>query len=139
MPADGENELAKRSDKEGFASIFLSYARGDDEPFVKRLYSDLTKAGFAVWFDRVSMASRSLTFHQEIRDAIAARERLILVVGPKAITYDYVMHGAFGDLQLVEPVRAVRRSTTTARSGEPMQRPQPTKSRMMKCAFTAPR
>ena len=36
------------------------------------------------------MPSRSLTFHQEIRDAIAARERLVLVVGPKAVTSDYV-------------------------------------------------
>jgi hypothetical protein len=71
-------------------SIFLSYARGDDEMFVRRLYADLTKAGFNVWFDRHSMPSRSLTFHQEIRDAIDARDRLILVVGPKAATSDYV-------------------------------------------------
>ena len=55
-------------------SIFLSYARNDDEAFVHRLYADLTNAGFDVWFDRVSMPSRQLTFHQEIRDAIAARE-----------------------------------------------------------------
>jgi hypothetical protein len=90
MPAGGGNESAKRSDKEGFDRIFLSYARGDDEPYVRRLHRDLTQAGFDVWFDRVSMPSRSLTFHQEIRDAIAARERLILVVGPKALTSDYV-------------------------------------------------
>jgi hypothetical protein len=25
-----------------------------------------------------------LTFHQEIQDAVAARERLVLIVGPKA-------------------------------------------------------
>jgi hypothetical protein len=60
-------------------SIFLSYARDDDEAFVKRLYTDLTKAGFDVWFDRVSMPARQLTFHQEIRDAIAARERRLPV------------------------------------------------------------
>lgn len=90
MPADGETNSGKPSDKKGFDRIFLSYGRGDDEPFVRRLRDDLTKAGFDVWFDRVSMPSRSLTFHQEIRDAIAARERLILVVGPKAVTSDYV-------------------------------------------------
>jgi len=50
--------------------VFLSYARGDDEPFVKRLYADLKKAGFTVWFDRESLMSRGLTFHQEIKDAI---------------------------------------------------------------------
>jgi hypothetical protein len=26
--------------------------------------------GFEVWFDRVAMPSRSLTFHQEIQDAV---------------------------------------------------------------------
>ena len=70
--------------------IFLSYARGDDEPFVRRLYDDLKKAGFDVWFDRVDMPSRQLTFHQEIADAIRARNRLILVAGPKAALSDYV-------------------------------------------------
>ncbi len=40
--------------------LFLSYARSDDEPFVKRLYEDLKKAGFDVWWDRVSMPNRGL-------------------------------------------------------------------------------
>src|SRR5260370_17326445 len=78
-------------------SVFLSYARGDDiEPFDPatsfdaRLHRDLTAAGFDVWFDRVSMPSRALTFHQEIRDAIAACDRLVLVVGPKAAEALYV-------------------------------------------------
>jgi len=70
--------------------IFLSYARGDDEPFVRRLHHDLTERGFDVWFDRESMPSRNLTFHQEIRDAINACDRLVLVVGPKAVASDYV-------------------------------------------------
>ncbi|MCA9049471.1 MAG: toll/interleukin-1 receptor domain-containing protein, partial [Planctomycetaceae bacterium] len=71
-------------------TIFLSYARGDDEPFVRRLHDDLKAHGFTVWFDRVSMPSRNLTFHQEIRDAVAAHERLLLVVGPKAAASEYV-------------------------------------------------
>lgn len=29
-------------------TVFLSYARGDDELFVKRLYEDLTAAAFDV-------------------------------------------------------------------------------------------
>lgn len=63
-------------------TIFLSYARSDDEPFTRQLID--------VWFDRVSMPSRALTFYQEIRDAIAARDRLVLVVGPGAVASDYV-------------------------------------------------
>jgi len=70
--------------------IFVSYARDDDEPFVKRLYEDLTKRGFEVWWDREKMPSRALTFLQEIRDAIDSADRLILVVGPKAVESDYV-------------------------------------------------
>jgi hypothetical protein len=77
--------------------VFLSYARGDDgEPFdpatsfVARLHRDLTDRGFRVWFDRVNMPSRNLAFHQEIRDAVQACDRLVLVVGPKAANSDYV-------------------------------------------------
>jgi TIR domain-containing protein/NB-ARC domain-containing protein len=78
------------------SKLFLSYARSDDEPFdpvisfVARLQRDLTAAGFEVWFDRVSMPSRNLTFHQEIRDAVSHCGRLVLIVGPKAIASDYV-------------------------------------------------
>ena len=72
-------------------SVFLSYARDDDEPFIERLYHDLTGRGFDVWWDRVSMPSRGLTFLQEIRDAIDARERFLLVLGPNATTSAYVV------------------------------------------------
>ena len=72
------------------SSLFLSYARDDDEPFTKRLYHDLSAHGFTVWWDRQSMPGRALTFLQEIRDAITAHDRLVLVVGPKAVTSDYV-------------------------------------------------
>lgn len=49
------------------------YARGDDELFVERLYHVLQARGLDVCWDRVAMPSRLLTFHQEIREAIAAR------------------------------------------------------------------
>jgi WD40 repeat protein len=70
--------------------LFLSYARGDDEAFVRRLYAQLAAAGFTVWFDRVSMPSRQLSFFQEIRDEINVCDRVIFVVGPKAASSDYV-------------------------------------------------
>lgn len=69
--------------------IFISYARVDDEPFVERLYHDL-KDEFEVWWDRMSMPNRGLTFLQEIRDAIDHADRLLLVAGPRAFTSDYV-------------------------------------------------
>ena len=71
-------------------SLFLSYARNDDEPFARRLYDDLKSRGFDVWFDRTDMPARRLAFHQEIGDAIRARDRLVLVVGPAAVRSDYV-------------------------------------------------
>src|SRR3954465_1073245 len=77
--------------------IFLSYGRGDDvEPFdpgtsfLARLHRDLTAVGFGVWFDRVSMPSRRLTFHQEIRDAGAAADPAVVGGGPHAVASDYV-------------------------------------------------
>ena len=70
--------------------IFLSYSRRDDEQFVWSLYSELQRRGFTVWFDRRSMPNRGLTFAQEIRDAIDAADRLLLVVGPNAVASDYV-------------------------------------------------
>jgi len=71
-------------------TVFLSYAHGDDEAFVRRLHDDLVRHGHDVWWDRVSMPNRALTFLHEIRDAIAGRDRLLLVVGPKALASDYV-------------------------------------------------
>jgi hypothetical protein len=70
--------------------LFISYARNDDEPFVKRLHGDLTRAGFDVWWDRVSMPNRGLAFTKEIADAIAAAERVLLICGPAALKSDYV-------------------------------------------------
>jgi hypothetical protein len=54
------------------------------------VHVDLTRAGLDVWFDRVSMPSHQRTFHQEIRDAIAARDRQLLVVGLGVFRSDYV-------------------------------------------------
>jgi len=64
-------------------TIFLSYARDDDEPFVERLYHALQARAFDVWWDRLSMPSRLLMFHQEIREPVATRARLVLVVGSR--------------------------------------------------------
>ncbi len=69
--------------------LFLSYARGDDEPFVKRLYERLTADGFDVWWDRERMPSRALTFLKEIREAVRASDRVVVVIGPKCVTSDY--------------------------------------------------
>ena len=80
------------------ARIFVSYGRGDDDPnyddpnrsFMRRLYTDLVKAGYDVWWDRESLPSRALSFLHEIRDAVAASSRVILVVGEHALQSDYV-------------------------------------------------
>lgn len=69
--------------------VFLSYARADDDPdhddasksFMRRLYDDLTKADFEVWWDRESMPSRDEVFTKEIEKAIAQQDRFLLVVG----------------------------------------------------------
>jgi hypothetical protein len=72
-------------------SIFLSYARSDDELFVSRLYHDLVAHGFEVWWDRISLPNRKLIFNPEIHDAITNCDFFVLVAGPRAFTSDYVV------------------------------------------------
>lgn len=72
------------------ADIFISYGRADDEAFVRQLRADLEAGGLTVWWDRAAMESRGRTFLQEIRDAIAAAGRLLLVIGPQAVESGYV-------------------------------------------------
>ncbi len=69
---------------------FLSYARADDSEFTDALVAGLVRAGMRVWFDRDSLPSRGTTFDQEIRRAIEASARLVLVVGPNALSREYV-------------------------------------------------
>ncbi|HEX8111449.1 MAG TPA: TIR domain-containing protein, partial [Kofleriaceae bacterium] len=72
-------------------SVFLSYARADDEDgFVREVYDTLRNRGFTVWWDQVSMPSRALTFLPEIAEAIDASDRLLLVLSPTAVQSEYV-------------------------------------------------
>jgi len=73
-------------------SLFLSYARADDEPFVERLTRDLEAREIRVWWDRQSMNNRGLTFLDEIQRAIESVDRVIAVVGPSAVKSDYVLY-----------------------------------------------
>ncbi len=43
-----------------------------------------------MWWDRKAMESRSRSFLQELRDAIWQADRLIAVIGPNALTSEYV-------------------------------------------------
>ncbi|MFT3802339.1 MAG: NB-ARC domain-containing protein [Burkholderiaceae bacterium] len=100
------------------ARLFVSYGRGDDEAFVRRLVADLQPA-VAVWWDRQAMESRGQTFLQVIRDAIATEcSALLLVVGPEAMRSDYVkaewMH-ALAYCKVVVPI---------VRLGDPTLLPQ---------------
>jgi hypothetical protein len=70
--------------------VFISYAREDDKTFVERLCQDLEVAGKKVWWDKTAMESRGRSFLVEIRDAIWDSERLIAVIGPKALQSTYV-------------------------------------------------
>jgi WD40 repeat protein len=88
-------------------SLFISYARDDDEPFAKRLHDDLAANGIQVWWDRTAMESRGRTFLQEIRDAIASVDRLVLVIGPKAAQSAYVRaewQQALNECKVINPI-----------------------------------
>ena len=103
----------------GATRVFLSYARGDDKDFVRRLYDDLVARGFEVWFDCVSMPSRQLTFHHEIRNAVTVCDRLVLVVGPKAAQSDHVtQEWQFGYYVSNKCINPILRLDGTADDGE---------------------
>lgn len=65
--------------------VFLSYSRKDDAMFVERVYRDLSREGFLVWWDTEAMQSRERTFLQEVRDALEESDRVIAVIGPNAV------------------------------------------------------
>lgn len=95
---------------ETMTRVFISYARGDDAAFAQRLYADLTQAGFAVWWDRESLHSVALTFHQQIKDAIHQQiDRLIYIAGPKAAVSDYVREEWKFALECDKPVIPILR------------------------------
>ncbi|MDY9927970.1 NB-ARC domain-containing protein [Methanosarcina sp.] len=91
--SDGSRGIEEKENPvEKLPSLFISYAREDDEPFVEKLYKDLKENGFDVWWDRTAMKNRGRTFLQEIRDAIGDSDILIAVIGPKAIESDSVRY-----------------------------------------------
>ena len=73
--------------------LFLSYAAMTMNCLCGDLTINLIEAGFDVWFDKASMPSNQRPFQQEIRDAIAERDRLVLIVGPKAVVSDEIRNG----------------------------------------------
>ena len=83
-----DETLRRRRIKLGLSSLFLSYARGDDDAFVLKLHHDLTTRGFDVWFDREALPGKGRTFLREVRQAIDEYDRLVLVVGPNALKSD---------------------------------------------------
>jgi TIR domain len=102
-------------------SVFLSYARSDDEPFVRRLYDRLIQAGFRIWFDKVSKHSRQLVFYQEIRGKIADCHRLVLVVGPGAVSSDYVgQEWRFAYFEALKCVNPIVRLDAKDAAGKPI-------------------
>lgn len=101
--------MHKLATTEPVSRLFLSYARAD-EGFARWLYERLTGAGFKVWWDLVSMPSRSLTFLHEIREAIQDCDRMVVVLGPVSLSSDYVraewQHALANDKIVVPVLRA---------------------------------
>src|SRR5215470_17008837 len=89
--------------------LFISYARSDDRAFTERLYRSLRDDDYDVWWDIDSMPSRALTFLQEIRDAITACDRVLLVMGPKAKDSEYVQAEWQYGLSICLPVTVLLR------------------------------
>ncbi|MBC8100373.1 MAG: toll/interleukin-1 receptor domain-containing protein, partial [Armatimonadetes bacterium] len=70
--------------------VFLSYARADDELFVRKLYERLTAKDLTVWYDHKKMTNSGGEFPQHLTNSVLASKRLLLILGPNALTSDYV-------------------------------------------------
>jgi len=98
-------------------TVFLSYARGDDgenydnldKSLLRRLTYDLASAGFAIWWDRISLPSRSVPFSKEIEDAIRMSDRFVLVVGPYSTASEWVQAELDCALLLCKPITPILR------------------------------
>lgn len=57
---------------------------------MRRLYDALKLHGFNPWLDKASMPNRGLQFTSEIASAIDSTDRVLLVLGPHALSSSYV-------------------------------------------------
>jgi hypothetical protein len=107
-----DGRMVESSPAEHRYDAFLSYARADDPEFRQALVEGLDRAGCRVWFDRESMPNRGTTFGHEIRRAIEASDRLVLLYGPQARSSEYVaQEWGYAD-DIGTPVVPVMRATT---------------------------
>src|SRR5450631_2312095 len=91
-------------------SLFISYSRRASESLAKKIHSDLIAGNLAVWWDRKAMESRGQTFLQEIRNAIADSNRVLLIVTPDAMNSEYVnaeWNFALESCTVVTPILAI--------------------------------
>jgi TIR domain len=89
--------------------FFISYARADDPTFAAELDSILIRQGQRVWWDKEKMPSRGETFLHEIREAIVASTRVIVIIGPAGSRSDYVRCEWRYAPSLSKPVRPLLR------------------------------
>lgn len=68
--------------------VFISYATAD-EAFAARLHADLTKAGIPSWFAPRDVRP-GLKIHQQLRDAIQASDRVLLILSPHSMASNWV-------------------------------------------------
>ena len=85
---------------------YSCHARDDDEPFTRRVASSCTRTATTSGSMRGD-AKPGADVLQEIRDAVRSRDRLIVVLGPRAARSDYVRadrQAALVDGKVVTPV-----------------------------------
>ena len=71
-----------------FLSCFISYATADEE-FATRLCEDLQRNGVTCYYAPQAMTG-GRTIHEQIKDAIKKRDRLLLVLSPASIKSSWV-------------------------------------------------
>jgi hypothetical protein len=81
--------LSRSKDKQSYYSCFISYSH-KDEPFAEKLYVTLKEKGVPVWYAPEDVRA-GLKLYDQIRDAIHAHDKLIIVLSAHSMTSQWVI------------------------------------------------
>ena len=73
-----------------YYDAFISYGRADSKAFATKLYQDLTKQGFKIWFDQNDIPL-AVDFQNQIDDGIERAHNFLFIIGPHSVNSPYCL------------------------------------------------
>ncbi len=73
-----------------YYDAFISYGRADSKAFAIKLYQNLTKAGFKIWFDQNDIPL-AVDFQNQIDDGIERAHNFLFIIAPHSVNSPYCL------------------------------------------------